>query len=85
MPLTSPGWSKVNRQILERWLLEHHKNAAAVFDFDDTCIFNDISNAIFRHSLLDRRRLKLTREDILALVQSQYGPSSQGVRVPAII
>ena len=52
--LESMGWARCNFRFLHRWLTEHHaKNQpeVAVFDFDNTCIYHDIGEAVLRWQL----------------------------------
>ena len=54
--LQTGNWCPVNRRILNDWLagLQNHPNRhsmIAVFDFDNTCTYRDVGNAVFRFQL----------------------------------
>jgi phosphoserine phosphatase len=52
--LESKGWARCNHRFLHKWLLEQEAKRfpeVAVFDFDNTCIFGDIGEAVLRWQL----------------------------------
>jgi phosphoserine phosphatase len=54
--LQSGNWSPINLRILNDWLddLQNHPkphSIVAVFDFDNTCIYGDVGNIVFRYQL----------------------------------
>ena len=52
--LESKGWARCNHRFLHKWLLEQEAKQlpeVAVFDFDNTCIFRDIGEAVLRWQL----------------------------------
>ena len=52
--LDSKGWARCNFRFLHKWLIEHEATQRpdiAVFDFDNTSIFQDIGEAVLRWQL----------------------------------
>ncbi len=49
MPLQRLNWNERNYQSLQRFIPTLRRDDIAVFDWDNTCIFGDIGEAVFRH------------------------------------
>ena len=52
--LEAKGWARCNFRFLHKWLIEQeasHRPEIAVFDFDNTSIFQDIGEAVLRWQL----------------------------------
>ncbi|MCX6557611.1 MAG: hypothetical protein NTW95_09320, partial [Candidatus Aminicenantes bacterium] len=52
MPLQRLNWNERNYRSLQRFITILGKNDIAVFDWDNTCIFGDIGEAVLRHQAL---------------------------------
>jgi phosphoserine phosphatase len=52
MKLKRLNWSKRNHAALNEFLARVRPGETAVFDWDNTCIFGDIGDAVFRHQAL---------------------------------
>lgn len=52
MPLQRLNWSQRNYEALNEFLAGVRAGEIAVFDWDNTCIFGDIGDAVFRHQAL---------------------------------
>jgi len=76
--LPKRNWQQPVFNTLKYWLAERgnrlptEKNTA-VFDFDDTCIFRDVGQAVFRYQLLTLS-LRLSPDDFNALFPEDVGP-----------
>lgn len=65
--LPQAAWYPPNHRQLSRWLARDRGSlACAVFDWDNTCIFNDIGDAAYVHQL-DRLCLALAPDAFIAL------------------
>ncbi|HUU05896.1 MAG TPA: haloacid dehalogenase-like hydrolase [Patescibacteria group bacterium] len=53
MPLQRLNWSQRNYDALNEFLAGVRPGELAVFDWDNTCIFGDIGEALFRHAALN--------------------------------
>ncbi len=76
--LPKRNWQEPVFNTLKYWFAERgnrlptEKNTA-VFDFDDTCIFRDVGQAVFRYQLLTLS-LRLSPDDFSALFPKDVGP-----------
>lgn len=66
--LPAGGWAPANHRALEAWLesvanRDWETAPVAVFDWDNTCIYNDIGEATFRYQL-DRLAIRLTPDEL---------------------
>jgi phosphoserine phosphatase len=52
MPLQHLSWNERNYQALSQFIPTIRSGDIAVFDWDNTCIFGDIGDAVFRHQAL---------------------------------
>lgn len=73
--LIEGGWAPDNRRALERWLAtvaarQWASPPAAVFDWDNTCIFNDVGEATL-HYQLDRLALRLDPDGLTSFLTGE--------------
>lgn len=71
-PLPPAGWYPPNHVALTAWLQDAWANPAdaprvAVFDWDNTCIFGDVEETLFRHQL-DTLALRIPPDELPRLV-----------------
>lgn len=52
MPLQRLNWNERNYQLLNQFITTVRSGDIAVFDWDNTCIFGDSGEAVFRHQAL---------------------------------
>jgi phosphoserine phosphatase len=76
--LTGAGnWSPENLALIDTRLKEISGSKpattpVAVFDFDNTCVFRDVGQAVFRYQLL-QMRYRLTPEQLAAILPAMQG------------
>ena len=82
-----PGrWYPANHRALTHFLTASQvAPAAAVFDWDNTCIFNDIGDATFRYQC-DQLEIRLTPEQVAALLPEEVNNRTHvgGVAIRAL-
>ena len=70
MPLQRLNWNERVYQALNRFIAQAHRGDIAVFDWDNTCIFGDIGEAVLRHQAR-RLEFKFTPEQLQTIIPDQ--------------
>jgi phosphoserine phosphatase len=70
MPLQRLNWNERNYRSLQRFIATIGREDIAVFDWDNTCIFGDIGEAVLRHQAL-RLAFKFGPERLREIIPDQ--------------
>lgn len=70
MALQRLGWNEGNHRALNRFIATIGHQDIAVFDWDNTCIFGDIGEAVLRHQAL-HLHFKFTPEQLGTIIPDQ--------------
>jgi hypothetical protein len=70
MPLQRLNWNERNYQLLNQFIDTVRSEDIAVFDWDNTCIFGDIGEAILRHQAL-HLEFRLSPEQLREIIPDQ--------------
>jgi hypothetical protein len=70
MRLQRLNWNERNYQLLNQFVTSVRSGDIAVFDWDNTCIYGDIGDAIFRHQAL-HLEFKFNPEQLRAIIPDQ--------------